>query len=151
MQDSTNTGVVPLHQSDNGRAERMISVGFEYDKANDIYIAYPVCHIRSEADCIEWSAEYERFFAPLKRRVDAIFVLDMFLLDPVIGARWGEYRRAIHARFTRYTVRVSSAQPVHTAASSNDRDPPRNYASDVREAIAMINAMRAAGAAYSLL
>lgn len=87
-----------------------IKIRFEYDAGRDIYIAYPCCTLTSEADCLLWYHEYVRAFAHLGRRVDVIFVLDMFKVDARVRDFWGKYRNRVHENFTRHTVRVHTGE-----------------------------------------
>ncbi len=71
-----------------------------------------------------------------------VFVCDMITINPAMGARWGEYRRAVLSRFVRYHVRVATAAANFIDAASFETTAPPNYAADVSSAIEAIRLMR---------
>lgn len=125
-----------------------MAIGLELDRQHDVYIAYPCCHIATEDDCRRWFEAYLRVFEPLKRRVDIVFVLDMFSVDPSIAEVWGGYRAELHERFIRHTVRVSSqGLSAVVFESRSQRHVLQKKSADIDSAIATILSMRAASQA----
>jgi hypothetical protein len=86
-----------------------VNIRFEYDEEHDLYVIYPCCALNTDGDVRAWAEAYETFFRPLGRRVDCIFVLDMFSVSAAVGVSWQRYRAHIHENYTRHTVRVFMA------------------------------------------
>ena len=124
------------------------TIGLELDRTHDVYIAYPCCHLATEADCLSWFEAYLRVFEPLHRRVDIVFVLDMFSVEPAIAEVWGRYRAELHERFIRHTVRVSSQGLAAVVFESrSQRHVAQTKSADIESAIAAILKLRASGGA----
>jgi hypothetical protein len=122
------------------------TVVFRYDEVNDVHFAHPRWQVDTEEDCREWYAQYERYFAPLKRKVDVIFSLDDFRIGPKIGSVWGKYRADMVSRFTRYSVRVHAQARVSTfnATSAALYGGGFEEARDIATALEFIRARRRA-------
>lgn len=84
-------------------------VRFQVDEPTGIVIVTPYWHIKTLEDVRAWSAEYDRHFDLYGgRKVDAVFVLDSFLVDGRVGVAWGEARAAMIRKYTRYSYRVGA-------------------------------------------
>ncbi len=84
-------------------------IDFHYDEKNDIVVATPHWHLKTEADVSAWSRDYQKYFARFGgRKVDVVFDLQHFTVDPRIGTAWGEARSHMINSYTRYSYRVST-------------------------------------------
>lgn len=117
------------------------TISFEHDTVNDIYVFYPCGHLATEADCDAWLATFDEILGGLKRRIDGIFVIEMFTLDEGLLDTFAKYRHLLHGRYTRHSVRVGTSGSSHRAMNSKvglALDTPRDTAPDVATATAMI-------------
>jgi hypothetical protein len=88
------------------------TIDFHHDQKHDIVIATPHWRISTEADVHAWFAQYAGYMKTFARKMDTIVVLDDFEVDPIIGAKWGEYRAKLHKQFLRHNFRVHTARNV---------------------------------------
>lgn len=118
-----------------------VNIGFEYDAATDIHVAYPCCRLVSPEDCVSWWNAYEAYFKPIGHKVDAVFVLEMFSFETAVADAFRIGRQRIFDDFVRHSVRVASgAQSALFISwiSRRDRRAHNAFAEDVPSAMAMI-------------
>jgi hypothetical protein len=122
------------------------NVHFEYMASQDIHLAFPVFRIVTELDCKRWLDCYRAYCEPHGRKLDFIFVTDMFSIEPSAARTWVKYRDILVSTHIRYGVRVASgANP--TLERAVNRWGISEIAPDVTSAAAMIEESRRRAAA----
>ncbi len=89
------------------------TIQFQYDEENDVVIVTPHWKIETQADCEAWFKQYVDYFGLFHRKVDAIFVLDDFVVTSQIVAIWSEYRVRVMKSYIRISYRVNSNSLVN--------------------------------------
>jgi hypothetical protein len=116
------------------------TIGFTYDKANDIVVAVPKWTIASQQDCEAWFGEWAAHLSKYGRKVDCVVVLDDFHVDAKIAAEWGEFRARLNNTYFRHSYRVHANQTVRLFVQTSGVrfDAATGEAASVEDAIAGI-------------
>jgi hypothetical protein len=89
---------------------------FQYRAEHDVVIVTVDWTIDAENDLDPWFQEYASYFRKhFKRKVDAIFDLTKFHLNPRMARRFGEVRAKLLREYMRRTYRVNLEPVVKTA------------------------------------
>lgn len=124
------------------------TIGFKYDKANDIVVAVPKWTIASQQDCEAWFGEWAAYLSKYGRKVDCVVVLDDFHVDAKIAAEWGEFRARLNNTYFRHSYRVHANQTVRLFVQTSGVrfDAATGEAASVEDAIAgILEARKEAG------
>lgn len=112
-------------------------IRFEYIAEHDVHLAYPVFRLATEQDCRDWLACYERYCTPFGRKLDFVFIIEMFSMEPSLTKTWVKYRDVFVDRFVRYGVRAASGSDQTLERTVRSWGVPA-IAPDVDAAIRMI-------------
>lgn len=95
------------------------TIQFQYDEENDVVIVTPHWKIATLEDCEAWFKQYVDYFGVFHRKVDAVFVLDDFVVTSQIVTVWSEYRIRLMKSFIRFSYRVHSNSLVNIMVKSS--------------------------------
>ncbi|MDD2775108.1 MAG: hypothetical protein PHU06_04055 [Gallionella sp.] len=95
------------------------TIQFQYDEENDVVIVTPHWKIETKEDCEAWFKQYVDYFGVFHRKVDAVFVLDDFVVASQIVTVWSEYRVRLMKSFIRFSYRVNSNSLVNIMVKSS--------------------------------
>lgn len=119
---------------------------FQYRAEHDVVIVTVDWSIETEDDLEPWYEAYASYFGKkFKRKVDAIFDLTKFHLNPRIARRFGEVRARVLQQYMGRTYRVRASQVVKTAMYTSHvlHGAPANEFPSVEAALKQLLADRA--------